>query len=59
MSKNELLVDLSDLATDEVEVLAQQGGRGMPEFAASTGTCNSSGRCSCTADLDNGAGTVQ
>jgi hypothetical protein len=31
----------------------------MPEFAASTGTCNSSGRCSCTADLDNGAGTVQ
>jgi hypothetical protein len=50
MSKNELLVDLSDLATDDVEVLAQQGGRGMPEFAASTGTCGSSGNCSCAVD---------
>jgi hypothetical protein len=48
MSKNELLVDLSDLATDEVEVLAQQGGRGMPEFAASTGgVCNADSNCSC------------
>jgi hypothetical protein len=54
MAKNELLVDLSDLATDEVEVLAQQGGRGMPEFAASTGHCDSSGNCSCTLnDSDN------
>jgi hypothetical protein len=47
MSNNELLVDLSDLAAAEIEVLAQQGGRGMPEFAASTGHCDSSGSCSC------------
>jgi hypothetical protein len=53
MSKNELLVDLSDLATDEVEVLAQQGGRGMPEFAASTGdVCNAGSNCSCTVNQD-------
>lgn len=55
MSKNELLVDLSDLATDEVEVLAQQGGRGMPEFAASTGNCGSTGTCSCTVEEPIGA----
>jgi hypothetical protein len=47
MLNDELLVDLSDLATAEVEVLAQQGGRGMPEFAASCGYCDSTGNCSC------------
>jgi hypothetical protein len=47
MINNQLLVDLSDLATAEIEVLAQQGGRGMPEFAASTGNCDSTGTCSC------------
>ena len=31
-----VLVDLSDLAHKEVEGLSQQGGRGMPEFAASS-----------------------
>ena len=50
MQNNELLVDLSDLATAEIEVLAQQGGRGMPDFAASTGVCNASGRCSCVVE---------
>jgi hypothetical protein len=42
------LVDLSDLATDEVEVLLQEGGRGMPEFAASTGLCLDDSSCSCS-----------
>ncbi len=50
MLNNELLVDLSDLATAEIEVLAQQGSRGMPEFAASTGSCPSTGTCSCVVE---------
>lgn len=45
-----LMIDLSDLEIEDVELLALEGRRGMPEFAASccTGcTCNSGG-CSCT-----------
>jgi hypothetical protein len=51
MPNNELLVDLSDLATAEIEVLAQQGGRGMPEFAASS-CCHPSqpSACSCVVE---------
>jgi hypothetical protein len=42
-------IDLSDLDIQEIQVLAQQGGRGMPEFAASTGKiCEAGSTCSCT-----------
>ena len=44
-----LYIDLSDLDIADVEVLAQEGGRGMPEFAASCGTyCCAANACSCT-----------
>jgi hypothetical protein len=44
-----LFIDLSDIAIDDVEILAQEGGRGMAEFAASCGTnCNVANACSCT-----------
>lgn len=42
-----LFIDLTDIAIEDVEVLAQEGSRGMAELAASSGTCNSSGICSC------------
>ncbi|HEX2094853.1 MAG TPA: thiopeptide-type bacteriocin [Longimicrobiaceae bacterium] len=47
-----LRIDLSDLVIDDIEVLAQEGGRGIPEFAASSCTnCNcQSGGCSCTVE---------
>lgn len=47
-----LMIDLSDLEIEDVELLAIEGRRGMPDFAASccSGcTCNSGG-CSCTQD---------
>jgi hypothetical protein len=50
MPNNELLVDLSDLTTAEIEVLAQQGGRGMGEFAASSCCGPSTATCSCVVD---------
>jgi hypothetical protein len=41
-----LLIDLSDLAIEDIEVFAQEGSRGMADFAAS---CQSGGTCSgCT-----------
>ncbi len=33
---DDLFIDLSDLKVEEVEILAQEGSRGLPEFAAST-----------------------
>jgi hypothetical protein len=44
----ELKLDLSDLELEDIEVFVQEGSRGMPDFAASTGTnCNAPGACSC------------
>ena len=44
----ELKINLSDLELEDVEVFLQEGSRGMPDFAASTGTfCCASGACSC------------
>jgi hypothetical protein len=49
MVMEELLVDLSDLVIEEVEVFSQSGGRAMPEFAASSGgVCLD--LCSCVVD---------
>jgi len=46
---NTLHIDLSDLDMEDIEVLAQDGSRGMPEFAASSGTyCCSPNACSCS-----------
>ena len=41
-------IDLSDLEIEDIEVLMQEGGRGMPEFAASTCKVCDCGTCSCT-----------
>jgi hypothetical protein len=38
-------IDLSDLEIEDIQVLMQEGGRGMPEFAASS--CHVCGSCSC------------
>jgi hypothetical protein len=43
-------LDLSDLEIEDVEVLMQDGGRGMPEFAASSCDNCSCGTCSCTVE---------
>ncbi len=46
-------IDLTDLDLGEIEILSEEGGRGIPEFAASTGTgCNASGSCSCNTITD-------
>lgn len=45
---DDLRIDLSDLDFTEIEVLIQEGGRGMPEYAASSGTnCQVACSCSC------------
>ena len=45
---NELRIDLGDLELEDIEVFLQEGSRGMPDFAASTGTnCTAAGACSC------------
>ena len=45
-----LKLDLSGLELEDIEVFLQEGSRGMPDFAASTGTnCNAAGACSCKA----------
>lgn len=49
MANDKLFIDLNDIATEDVEILAQEGGRGMADFAASCGTnCCAQGACSCT-----------
>jgi hypothetical protein len=39
MKFENLRVDLSDIELQDIEVLAQEGAQGMPEFAASTSNC--------------------
>ncbi|MEM9293602.1 MAG: hypothetical protein AAGD01_18120 [Acidobacteriota bacterium] len=48
MSQNteDLFIDLSDVSVEEIQVLEQEGSRGIAEFAASTGS-SSTGLCSC------------
>ena len=44
-----LQIDLSDLEIRDVEVLTQEGSRGLPEFAASChNLCHVQPTCSCT-----------
>lgn len=45
--KDQIWIDLSDIDLEDVEVLSQEGSRAIPEFAASTGTCDC-GQCSCS-----------
>jgi hypothetical protein len=47
-----LFIDLTDIAVEEVEILAQEGSRGLAEFAASSGDCSSTGTCSCSTDIE-------
>jgi hypothetical protein len=46
ITNNTFQIDLSDLEIEDIQVLMQEGGRGMPEFAASSST-HCSGTCSC------------
>ena len=56
-SNDRLFIDLTDIAVEDVEILAQEGSRGMAEFAASTGTnCCGVGACSCSIDQPNNDG---
>lgn len=51
MRNSELLIDLSDIKLDDVQILSMEGGRAIPEFAASSGTqCCGVGACSCSAE---------
>jgi hypothetical protein len=51
---NAINVNLSNLHLDDVEVLFEHGGQGMPSFAASSGKyCNAPGACSSSADVEN------
>jgi hypothetical protein len=44
-----LEINLDGLDLEDVEVFSQEGSKGMPAFAASTGTvCIGIGACSCT-----------
>jgi hypothetical protein len=52
-NKDNLFIDLTDIAIEDVEILAQEGSRGMAEFAASTGTnCSAAGACSCVIEKE-------
>ena len=52
MHTDRLFIDLNDIAIEDVEILAQEGSRGMAEFAASCAqsgaTCCAANACSCT-----------
>ncbi|MEM9293601.1 MAG: hypothetical protein AAGD01_18115 [Acidobacteriota bacterium] len=58
MSKNtNPIIDLADVSVEEIQVLEQEGGRGIAEFAASTSD-NCTGQCSCVVNKTiTGAGT--
>jgi hypothetical protein len=43
-----LRIDLSDLKVDDIEVLVQEGARGIPDFAASSCNQCACGVCSCS-----------
>lgn len=49
-------IDLSDLQIEDIEVLMQEGGRGMPEFAASTCKLCDCGFCSCSKETSGTEG---
>jgi hypothetical protein len=54
MNNDNLFIDLKDIDLSEVEILTQEGSRGMEYFAASTGTnCDSANACSCSIDEDD------
>ena len=49
---NPLAIDLADLQIEDVEVFFQEAGKGIPAFAASTGTnCGVPCACSCTCPI--------
>lgn len=59
MKVERLRVDLSDIELEDLEVLAQDGARGIPEFAASTGctstNCGNTAGTSCSVEeLEDG-----
>jgi hypothetical protein len=61
MLKEDLWIDLSDIKLDDLEVLAQPGARGIPEFAASSGQssdCNVPFACSCCCGMEDPSDTT-
>jgi hypothetical protein len=46
---NTLSIDLNGLELEDIEIFLQEGSRGLPDFAASSGTnCCVAGACSCS-----------
>jgi len=57
MKNQNLWIDLADIELEDIQVLSQEGGRGIPEFAASTassGSCCAILACSCSAEDPHG-----
>lgn len=56
MKENQLTMlnaDVSNLRLDDISVLFEEAGQGMPNFAASSGTyCSSPDACSSSADIE-------
>lgn len=53
-TRDNLFIDLNDIDLAEVEILTQEGSRGIEHFAASTGTnCDANNACSCSIDEDD------
>jgi hypothetical protein len=40
MQYEDLWIDLSDIELQDLEILTQEGARAIPEFAASTDSCD-------------------
>jgi hypothetical protein len=45
---NDLQIQLEGLELQDIEVFLQEGSRGIPDFAASSGTCSNSCNNSCS-----------
>ncbi|MEM9291518.1 MAG: hypothetical protein AAGD01_07555 [Acidobacteriota bacterium] len=56
-TSDNLSIDLSDIAVDEVILLVEEGSRGIPEFAASCAEVYCHLPCSCSVFVS--AGTVE
>ncbi len=55
MTTDRLQIDLNDLAVEEIQILVQEGSRGLAEFAASCCKNCNCGTCSCGQQESSGA----
>ncbi len=49
-------MDLDGLEIEDIEIYLQEGSRGLPEFAASTGSCKACCTNSCSTGGGGGGG---